>query len=234
MAYKYFKTTIGTRLDSTFKIVYDLTSSLLNFTNTASIYDRSANTYSPAVNVTYDELTEEGAAIVRTDNGISQLKIEDENDYCSDCTSNVFQTAPVSNPVFRISQINHPNFFTLGFGSNGIIDTQGGDGSSDPISASTTLAAGEERGISYEALTTVTSWTVNYNRSQTYLTEVDMIISSNGTLGTIQGNNQLNGTNTYSNAPFAVSAGQYIIFVVRNNHPTASLTFNLTNFYKLS
>jgi len=90
MAYKYFKVTIGTRLDSTFKIVYNLTSSLLDFNNTASIYDRSANTYSPAVNVTYDELTEEGAAIVRTDDDVYQLKIEDENDYCADCTSNSF------------------------------------------------------------------------------------------------------------------------------------------------
>lgn len=96
MGYKYFKATIGTRLDSTFKIVYDLTSSLLDFNNTASIYDISAYTYSPAVNVTYDELTEEGAAIVRTNDDISQLKIEDENGYCLDCTSNVFQTAPYS------------------------------------------------------------------------------------------------------------------------------------------
>ncbi len=230
MAYKYFRVTIGTRLDSVFSIVYDTVSNTNTFDHTASIYDSSTNTYSDAANITYDQLTNEGGAIVRTDDDIYKLKIIDENNYCSDCISEEFGTASTS--VFRISQINHPNFFTNGF--NGLIDTEGGDGSSDPISAETTLTPGETRGISYEALESVTSWTATYNRSNTYLTEVDVIISSNGTLGAVQGNNQLNGTNTYSNAPFAVTAGQYIIFVVRNNHPSANLNFTLSNFYKLS
>ena len=91
---KYFRVTIGTRLDSVFSIVYDTVTNVNTFNHTASIYDNLTNTYSEASDITYDQLTDDGGAIVRTDDDVYKLKIIDENDYCNDCTSEEYGTIP--------------------------------------------------------------------------------------------------------------------------------------------
>ena len=87
---KYFRVTIGTQLISTFKVVYSTESSPTIFNHTAEIYNESNNSYSTATGLTYDQLTDNGGAIVRTDDDVYQIKIEDENNYCTDCVSNAF------------------------------------------------------------------------------------------------------------------------------------------------
>lgn len=87
---QYFRVTIGTQLISTFRVVYSTESTPTVFDHTAEIYDESSNSYSTATGLTYDQLTDNGGAIVRTDDDIYQLKIEDENNYCTDCVSSIF------------------------------------------------------------------------------------------------------------------------------------------------
>ena len=87
---KYFRVTVTSQLISTFKVVYSTESSPTIFNHTAEIYDESNNSYSTATGLTYDQLTDNGGAIVRTDDDVYQIKIEDENNYCTDCVSNAF------------------------------------------------------------------------------------------------------------------------------------------------
>ena len=95
---KYFRVTIGTQLISTFKVVYSTESSPTIFNHTAEIYNESNNSYSTATGLTYDQLTDNGGAIVRTDDDVYQIKIEDENGYCNDCTSEEYGTIPSNSP----------------------------------------------------------------------------------------------------------------------------------------
>lgn len=87
---QYFRVTIGTQLVSTFRVVYSTESNPTVFDHTAEIYNESSNSYSTATGLIYDQLTDNGGAIVRTDDDIYQIKIEDENNYCTDCISNAF------------------------------------------------------------------------------------------------------------------------------------------------
>lgn len=87
---QYFRVTIGTQLISTFRVVYSTESTPTVFDHTAEIYNESSNSYSTATGLTYDQLTDNGGAIVRTDDDVYQIKIEDENNYCTDCVSNAF------------------------------------------------------------------------------------------------------------------------------------------------
>lgn len=87
---KYFRVTVTSQLISTFKVVYSTESSPTIFNHTAEIYDESNNSYSTATGLTYGQLTDNGGAIVRTDDDVYQIKIEDENNYCTDCVSNAF------------------------------------------------------------------------------------------------------------------------------------------------
>lgn len=110
---KYFKVTIGTRLTSVFSIVYDTVTNVNTFNHTASIYDSLTNTYSEASDITYDQLTDNGGAIVRTDDDVYKLKIIDENDYCNDCTSVAFQSELISDflpPSGSTYESNNGNF----------------------------------------------------------------------------------------------------------------------------
>lgn len=93
MAYKYFKVTIGTKLDSLFSVVYDTETNTGSFDHTGSIYDYSTNTYSTAANLTYDQLTDNGGACIRTDDDVFTLKIIDENGYCAGCISEEYGVA---------------------------------------------------------------------------------------------------------------------------------------------
>jgi hypothetical protein len=87
---QYFRVTIGTQLITTFRVVYSTELTPTVFDHTAEIYDESSNSYSTATGLTYDQLTDNGGAIVRTDDDVYQLKIEDENNYCTDCVSSIF------------------------------------------------------------------------------------------------------------------------------------------------
>ena len=93
---KYFRVTIGTSLQSTFSIKYSTTGNSSVYDHTADIYNLSNNTYSTATNVSYNQLTDNGGAIVRTDNDVYKLTIIDQNGHCSNCTSEAYGT--ISNP----------------------------------------------------------------------------------------------------------------------------------------
>ena len=67
---QYFRVTIGTQLITTFRVVYSTESTPTVFDHTAEIYDESSNSYSTATGLTYDQLTDNGGAIVRTDDDI--------------------------------------------------------------------------------------------------------------------------------------------------------------------
>lgn len=84
---RYFRVTIGTKLNSLFSIVYDTVTNVGNFNHTALIYNREQDTYRSAVNVTYNELTQYNYAVVQTDDDVHKLKIVDENGYCDGCLS---------------------------------------------------------------------------------------------------------------------------------------------------
>ena len=96
---KYFRVTIGTRLDSTFSIKYSTISNSSTYDHTADIYNPTSETYSTATNISYSQLTDNGGAIVRTDDDVYKLTIVDQNGYCNNCISEEFGTIPViSNP----------------------------------------------------------------------------------------------------------------------------------------
>ena len=83
---KYFRVTITTQLLSTFKVVYSTNSNPSTFDHTANIWNETPP-YSPAINLTYDQLTDNGGLIVIVDDDVYQIKIKDEKSYCNDCTS---------------------------------------------------------------------------------------------------------------------------------------------------
>ena len=91
---KYFRVTIGTQLISTFKVSYSTNSNPNVFNHTADIWAETTP-YSPATGLTYDQLTDNGGLIVVTDDDVYKIRIEDENDYCNDCTSTAYGVAQV-------------------------------------------------------------------------------------------------------------------------------------------
>tara|TARA_B110000858_G_scaffold90279_2_gene104373 strand:- start:4165 stop:5124 length:960 start_codon:yes stop_codon:yes gene_type:complete len=92
---KYFKVTITTQLLSTFKVSYSTNSNPTVFDHTADIWAETTP-YSPATGLTYDQLTDNGGLIVVTDDDVYIINIEDENNYCTDCTSNSFGVAQLT------------------------------------------------------------------------------------------------------------------------------------------
>lgn len=110
---RYFRVTIGTKLNSLFSIVYDTVTDIGNFNHTAFIYNREQNTYRSAVNVTYNELTQYNYAVVQTDNDVHKLKIVDENGYCDGCLSE-----ELGSPIGSGNPASTANIFIYNYVSN--------------------------------------------------------------------------------------------------------------------
>jgi len=91
---KYFRVTIESSLYSTFSVVYSTNSNPNVFNHTADIWSETTP-YVAATNLTYLQLTDNGGLVVVTDDDVYQIKIEDENGYCNDCTSTNFGVAQV-------------------------------------------------------------------------------------------------------------------------------------------
>jgi hypothetical protein len=91
---KYFRVTIESNLQSTFSVVYSTNSNPTSFDHTADIWSETTP-YVAATNLTYLQLTDNGGLVVVTDDDVYQIKIEDENDYCNDCTSTAYGVAQV-------------------------------------------------------------------------------------------------------------------------------------------
>lgn len=89
---KYFRVTIESNLQSTFSVVYSTNSNSTVFDHTADIWSETTP-YVAATNLTYLQLTDNGGLVVVTDDDVYQIKIEDENGYCNDCTSTAFGEA---------------------------------------------------------------------------------------------------------------------------------------------
>jgi hypothetical protein len=89
---KYFRVTIESNLQSTFSVVYSTNSNPTSFDHTADIWSETTP-YVAATNLTYLQLTDNGGLVVVTDDDVYQIKIEDENGYCNDCTSTTFGEA---------------------------------------------------------------------------------------------------------------------------------------------
>jgi hypothetical protein len=89
---KYFRVTIESNLQSTFSVVYSTNSNPTSFNHTADIWSETTP-YVAATNLTYLQLTDNGGLVVVTDDDVYQIKIEDENGYCNDCTSTAFGEA---------------------------------------------------------------------------------------------------------------------------------------------
>jgi hypothetical protein len=93
---KYFRITIGTSLQTTFSVKYSTTSNPSTYDHIADIYIPSSGTFSTAASISYNQLTDNGGAIVRTDDDVYKLTIIDQNGYCSSCISEEFGTASSS------------------------------------------------------------------------------------------------------------------------------------------
>jgi hypothetical protein len=98
---KYFRVTIESSLYSTFSVVYSTNSNPNVFNHTADIWSETTP-YVAATNLTYLQLTDNGGLVVVTDDDVYQIKIEDENGYCNDCTSTTFGVAQV---IYSLSGI---------------------------------------------------------------------------------------------------------------------------------
>ena len=94
---KYFRVTIGTRLDSLFSVVYSTNSNYTSFNHTADIWSETTP-YVAATNLTYDQLTDNGGLIVVTDDDVYKIRIIDQNGYCPDgnCESITFGEAQLT------------------------------------------------------------------------------------------------------------------------------------------
>jgi len=104
---RYFKVNIGTNLQTTFKVIYSTNGNATTFDHTASIWDENGVPYDPATGLTYEQMTTNGALTVFTDDDVYQVRIIDENGYCSDiennnCTSIVYGTSQV---IYSLSGI---------------------------------------------------------------------------------------------------------------------------------
>ncbi len=98
---RYFQIGIGTNLQTTFKVIYSTNGNATTFDHTASIWDENGSPYDPATGLTYEQITDNGGLKVFTDDDVYQVRIIDENGYCSDvdnsnCTSIVYGTSQVT------------------------------------------------------------------------------------------------------------------------------------------
>lgn len=117
---KYFRITIGTSLQTTFSVKYSTTSNPSTYDHIADIYIPSSGTFSTAASISYNQLTDNGGAIVRTDDDVYKLTIIDQNGYCSSCISEEFGTASSSggSDPATTSNVEIYNYISNSNGSN--------------------------------------------------------------------------------------------------------------------
>jgi hypothetical protein len=123
---KYYRVTITTQLLSTFKVAYSTNSNPTVFNHTAGIWDVSGAPYTSAINLTYNQLTDNGGLMVVVDDDVFRIRIEDENGYCTDCVSDIFGEAVVED-----NSPNQQNVYIYGYYA-------GSDGSSFPVNVNNT------------------------------------------------------------------------------------------------
>tara|TARA_B110000285_G_scaffold226168_1_gene285479 strand:- start:67 stop:759 length:693 start_codon:yes stop_codon:yes gene_type:complete len=190
---KYYKVTITTQLLSTFKVTYSTNSNPTVFDHTAGIWDVSGAPYTSAINLNYNQLTDNGGLIVVVDDDVYRIKIEDENGYCTDCVSDASQTIQ-------------------------LIDLWGGDvGTYDYgyIDGDTTLRVEEQDGKTYirMRLYAYTENMVDEYKVYVYLDgvlfyESDALIGSGFSLN-------ISGTNSVSDK--YITAGDYVTYIQSQN-----------------
>jgi hypothetical protein len=118
---KYYRVTITTQLLSTFKVTYSTNSNPTVFNHTAGIWDVSGAPYTSAINLTYNQLTDNSGLMVVVDDDVYRIRIEDENGYCTDCVSDIFGEAIVENNAPNQQNVYIYNYYA------------GSDGSSFPV-----------------------------------------------------------------------------------------------------
>lgn len=104
---RYFQIGIGTNLQTTFKVIYSTNGNATTFDHTASIWDEDGVPYDPATGLTNEQIMDNGGLKVFTDDDVYQVRVIDENGYCSDvdnsnCTSIVYGTSQV---IYSLSGI---------------------------------------------------------------------------------------------------------------------------------
>lgn len=123
---KYYRVTITTQLLSTFKVAYSTNSNPTVFNHTAGIWDVSGIPYPSAINLTYNQLTDNGGLMVVVDDDVYRIRIEDENGYCNDCVSDAFGEVIVED-----NSPNQQNVYIYNYYA-------GSDGSSFPVNVNNT------------------------------------------------------------------------------------------------